>query len=389
MAGFELSKEHSMIKEAIRNYCEKEIKPYAATLDQSQEFQKDIFMRIFKGLGDLGFLGLLVPEEYGGFGSDFISAAIVLEEISKVSAGISLAYIAQTPVMAYSNIYVNGTDASRKKYLAPLCRGEIIGANALTEPDAGSDLYAIKTTAVRESKRYVLNGSKTFITNAPIADIFYVLAKDEDTGNAMSGFLVDRDTDGLAVGKPIEKCGFRSSCLSEVFFDNCLVPEENLVGERGRAMQVSLDEIELQRILGAFVATGIAQAAFQEALNYSKVRVQFGKPISEFQMIKSLLSDMATNIEVAKAMNEKSVIHLQMNHNNGKRKPSSLGLFAKKFAATSCVKVVSDAVQIHGAYGYTKEFPVERYFRESKFMEIGAGSTQIMELQIAKHLLRS
>lgn len=388
MAGFELSEEHIMIKETIRKFCGKEIRPHAAILDQSQEFQKDIFMQIFKGLGDLGFLGLLVPEEHGGSGSDFISVAIVIEEISKVSAGISFSYIAQTPVMAYSNVYMNGTDASHGKYLAPLCQGKIIGANALTEPDAGSDLYAIRTAAVRKGEQYVLNGSKTFITNAPIADVFYVLAKDEEADNGMSGFLVDRETDGLAVGKPIEKCGFRSSCMSEVFMNNCMVPEENLVGERGKAMQVSLAEIELQRILGAFVATGIAQAAFKEALNYSKARVQFGKPISEFQMIKSLLSDMATNIEVAKAMNEKSLMHLQMNHNNGNRKPSLLGLTAKKFAATSCAKVVSDAVQIHGAYGYTKEYPVERYFRESKFMEIGGGSTQILELQLAKQLLK-
>ena len=388
MLNFELSDELKMIRESISKYCNKHIKPVAASLDQAHEFQEDAFRRIFDGLAKLGFMGLLVPEEYGGSGSDLLSVAVVVEELGKVSPGIAFSYLAHTPVMAFANIFRNGTEEQKQKYLRAMCKGEIIGANAVTEPDAGSDLFNIKTTAEEDEDGFVINGSKVFITNARIADVIFVLAKDKTIKNGMSGFLIDRDTKGFSVGKDLDKCGYRSSPTSEVYFQDCHVPKNNLLGERGKGLKAVLSEIELQRILLAHIATGLAEAAMEEAIKYSKERVQFGKPIAEYQMVRSMLADMATNIEVAKAMNYRAACDYQEARKKGESESSLLALMAKRFASSMCLSAVLDAVQIHGSNGLMKEYPVERYFRDSKMLDIAGGTNEMLKLSISKIILK-
>jgi butyryl-CoA dehydrogenase len=388
MLDFKLSDEQKMIRETISRFCEAQIKPFAALMDQAAEFQKEHFFRIFKGLADIGVLGLLVPETYGGSGSDIVTIALVVEEISKISPGIALSFISHTPVMAYSNIYLKGTDEQKQKYLRPMCEGKIIGANAVTEPEAGSDLFSIKTTAHADNDSYVINGTKNFITNAPVADVIFVLAKDKGTADGMSGFLIDRQSTGLSVGKSIDKCGYRSSPTSEVILENCRVPESNLLGERGKGLKATLSEIELQRILLANISTGLAQSAMLTAIKYSKERIQFGKPISEYQMIRSMIADMATDIEAAKTMNYRAALEYQELSATEKKESSLLSLMAKKFSSSVCVKAVLDSVQIHGGYGLMKEFPIERYFRDSKMLDVAGGTNEILKLLISRILLR-
>jgi alkylation response protein AidB-like acyl-CoA dehydrogenase len=388
MLDSEMTDEYKLIRETTQKFCEKKIRPFVALLDQSPEFQKDIFLQIFKGLADLGFLGLLIPEEYGGTGSDFMSVAIVLEELGRECAGIAFSYMGHTPIVTYSYVFVNGREDQRKKYLGPMCKGEIIGANAITEPDAGNDLQAINTKAKKIGEHFVLNGSKTFITNASVADVFYVLARDIEFDNRMTSFLVDRGTKGLSVGKDMDKCGYRAACTCPVYFEDCLLSEENVLGKRGKGLRAALAEIELQRMYLAYIAVGQARAALQESLKYARTRIQFGKPIGEHQMIQSMLADMATNIEVASAMNHRAMIDYQEGKKKNMERRSILAIMAKKFAASICLKVTLDAMQIHGAYGYTKEYAVERYYREAKFLEIGAGSNEILKILIARDLLR-
>lgn len=388
MTEFELSDELKMTKVAINKFCDREIKPFAAELDQSQEFREDIFARIFSRLAEHGFLGLLIPEEYGGSGGDYISVAIVLEEMAKVSPGIALSYLGHTPVMTYANIYVNGNAEQRQRYLRAMCQGEIIGANAVTEPDAGSDLFNIKTTAVQEGEYFVINGSKTFITNARIAKVFYVLAKDRGRDNRMSSFLVDRDSNGVSIGKDMDKCGYRASPTAEVFFQDCRIPQKNLLGERGTGLRLTLSEIELQRIYLAYISVGLAQAALEESIKYAKERVQFGRPIADYQMIQSMLADMATNIEVSKAMNHRAIWDYQESRKLGKKESSIFALMAKRFASSSCLKVILDAVQIHGSYGFIKEYPIERYYRDGKLLDIAGGTNEMLKLSIARILLK-
>lgn len=387
MTKFELSDESLLIKETISKYCDKEIRPIAASLDQASVFQESEFLRIFNGLGKLGILGLLIPEEYGGTGGDLLSVAIVIEELSKVSPGIAFSYLAHTPVMAYANIYRNGTDEQRNTYLRSMCNGSMIGANAVTEPDAGSDLFNIRTTAEEESNCFKISGSKVFITNARIADVIFVLAKDK-ANNGMSCFLVEKNTEGFCLGKDLDKCGYRSSPTSEIFFQDCRIPKKNLLGERGKGLKATLSEIELQRILLAHVATGLAEAAMEEAVRYAKERVQFGRPIADYQMIKSMIADMATHIEVGKSMNLRVVYEYQESRRLGKKESSLLALMAKRYASTMCLNVVLDAVQIHGSNGLMKEYPVERYFRDSKMLDIAGGTNEMLKLSISRIILK-
>jgi len=383
MQNFELSDELKMIKDTIKKFCNKEVVPVAAVLDQSPEFQEEIFIKIFSKLAELGFLGLLIPEDYGGSGADFMSVALVLEELGRVSPGIAFSYLAHTPVMAYSNIYVNGTENQKKKYLEPMCRGEIIGANAITEPDAGSDLYNIKTTAIQKGDHFIINGSKTFITNARVAEVFYVLAKDKSAENKFSGFLVDKNSDGITVGRDLDKCGYRASPTSEVFFQDCKIPKENLLGERGKGLELSLSEIELQRIYLAFIAVGLAEAALDASIKYAKERIQFGRPIADYQMIQAQIAEMYVEYEAARLLVWKAAYE----KDQGERNTLSTSV-AKYYGAEAAVSAANTAMKIFGSYGYSSEYPAERYFRDAKSLQVVEGTSNIQKIIISRNVIK-
>ncbi|MDF9761688.1 MULTISPECIES: acyl-CoA dehydrogenase family protein [Peribacillus] len=376
---FSLTKEQQMIKEMVREFAEKEIKPIAIELDAKSMFAEDAF----KKMGKLGLLGIPFPEEYGGSGGDTISYAIAVEEVGKACGGTGLSYAAAVSLGA-SPIYYFGTEEQKQKYLVPITTGETLAAFGLTEPNAGSDAGGTKTTAVLEGDEYVINGEKTWITNASYSRTITVTAvsgKDSRGKNIISAFIVPTDTHGLTINSNYEKMGVRASNTCEIILDNVRVPKGNLLGDPDKGFKQFLFTLDGGRISIAALAVGIAQAAFDRALAFSKERIQFGKTISNFQAIQFKLADMAMEIELARNMVYKAA-WLKDN-----KKPfAKEAAYAKLFASETAFRASNQAIQIHGGSGYMREYEVERYLRDAKLLEIGEGTSEIQRIVIARQL---
>ncbi|KOR83112.1 acyl-CoA dehydrogenase [Peribacillus frigoritolerans] len=376
---FSLTKEQQMIKEMVREFAEKEIKPIAIELDAKSMFAEDVF----KKMGQLGLLGIPFPEEYGGSGGDTISYAIAVEEVGKACGGTGLSYAAAVSLGA-SPIYYFGTEEQKQKYLVPITTGETLAAFGLTEPNAGSDAGGTRTTAVLDGDEYVINGEKTWITNASYSRTVTVTAvsgKDSKGKNIISAFIVPTDTQGLTINSNYEKMGVRASNTCEIILDNVRVPKENLLGDPDKGFKQFLFTLDGGRISIAALAVGIAQAAFDRALAFSKERIQFGKTISNFQAIQFKLADMAMEIELARNMVYKAA-WLKDN-----KKPfAKEAAYAKLFASETAFRASNQAIQIHGGSGYMREYEVERYLRDAKLLEIGEGTSEIQRLVIARQL---
>ncbi|MFE4813394.1 acyl-CoA dehydrogenase family protein [Peribacillus simplex] len=376
---FSLTKEQQMIKEMVKEFADKEIKPIAIELDAKSMFAEDVF----KKMGKLGLLGIPFPEEYGGSGGDTVSYAIAVEEVGKACGGTGLSYAAAVSLGA-SPIYYFGTEEQKQKYLVPITTGETLAAFGLTEPNAGSDAGGTRTTAVLEGDEYVINGEKTWITNASYSRTVTVTAvsgKDSKGKNIISAFIVPTDTQGLTINSNYEKMGVRASNTCEIILDNVRVPKKNLLGDPDKGFKQFLFTLDGGRISIAALAVGIAQAAFDKALAFSKERIQFGKSISNFQAIQFKLADMAMEIELARNMVYKAA-WLKDN-----KKPfAKEAAYAKLFASETAFRASNQAIQIHGGSGYMREYEVERYLRDAKLLEIGEGTSEIQRIVIARQL---
>ncbi len=377
--NFELTDEQKMIKDTVKEFADKEIKPRAKAIDEEGEFPWDIIEK----LSGMGLMGMTVPTEYGGSGVDRISYMLALEEVGRACGSTGLTMEAHNS-LGIGHLYAQGTEEQRKKYIPDMAAGKVIGAWALTEPSAGSDAGATKTTAVLEGDEWVLNGSKIFITSADVAGVTTVMARtDEGKGpKGISAFIVEKDTPGVTIGKKEDKLGLRGSTTTEIFYEDCRIPKENLLGERGMGFIGAMKTLEGGRAAIGALAVGIAQAALDECLVYAEQRVQFGKPIGSFQAIQWMIADMATEIEAARLLVHKAAWLEDNDKAFGKE-----AAMAKLFAATRGIQVCLNAIQVHGGYGYTKEYPVERFLRDMKLMEIGEGTNEVQRMVIARYLM--
>jgi alkylation response protein AidB-like acyl-CoA dehydrogenase len=376
--NFDLTQEQLMIKNMVRDFAEAEIAPRAEHVDRTGEFPYDTFMK----MGELGMLGLPIPEEYGGAGADTISYALAVEEVGRACGSHGLSYAAAVS-LGCSPFYYFGTEEQKQKWLVPLAQGKMLGAFGLTEPNAGSDASGTQTTAVLDGDEWVLNGTKCFITNASYAGVCIVTAvTDRSKGSkGISAFIVPTDAPGFSTSTPYEKLGLRGSNTAEIVLDNVRIPKENLLGKENEGFKQFMITLDGGRISIGALSVGIAQAAYEAALKYAKERVQFGQSISKFQMIQQKLADMATHIELARMM----VLKAAWLKDQG-RPFTKESAMAKLFASEICMRACDQAIQIHGGYGYMKEYPVERYFRDAKLMEIGEGTSEIQRIVIARQI---
>ncbi|CAB3391238.1 acyl-CoA dehydrogenase [Kyrpidia spormannii] len=375
---FDLTTEQRMIRDAVRDFAEGEVAPKAAEVDRTGRFP----IETFKKMGELGFLGIPFPEEYGGAGGDTVSYALAVEEIGRACASTGLSYAAHISLGSYP-IYAFGTEAQKREYLVPLAQGEGLGAFGLTEPGAGSDASGTRTTAVLEDGFWRLNGSKNFITNAGYARSVVVTAvTDREKGaKGISAFIVPTDNPGFRVTTTYEKLGLRGSNTVEFVLDETRIPEDHLLGAVGEGYKQFLITLDGGRISIGALSVGIARAAYEAALSYAKERVQFGRSISKFQAIQFKLADMAMHIEMARTMVLKAA-WLKDQGRPFKKEAAMAKLFASEMAMRTC----DQAIQIHGGYGYMKDYLVERYFRDVKLMEIGEGTSEIQRLVIAREI---
>ena len=378
---FALTDNQRMVQQVAHDFAEKEIKPFVMKYDESQEFPIDIIRR----LGELGFMGVIFPEEYGGAGLTYLEYVSVIEEISKVDPSVGLSIAAHNSLCS-NHIYTFGNEEQKRKYMPDLAGGKSIGAWALTEPVSGSDAGSMRTTAVREGNFYVLNGSKNFITHGSVGNVSVVMAiTDKSKGKkGISSFIVDNKTPGFIVSKKENKLGMRCCDTSALAFDNCRVPRENLLGQEGEGFSQALAVLDGGRISIAALALGIAQGALDASLKYAKERQQFGKPIAEFQAIQWKLADMATQIEAARLLTYRAAFL----KNQGKQITLESSM-AKYFASEVAVQATNEGVQIHGGYGFIKEFPVEKLYRDVKLCTIGEGTSEVQKLVIARELLQT
>jgi alkylation response protein AidB-like acyl-CoA dehydrogenase len=377
--NFELTKEQEMTRSMVRDFAEEKIAPRTIEIDTKALFPKDIFDE----MGKLGLLGIPFPEEYGGSGGDTLMYAIAVEEIGRVCGSTGLSYAAAVSLGA-SPIYYFGTEEQKQKYLVPLAKGEGLGSFGLTEPNAGSDAGGTQTTAVLDGNDYVINGEKCFITNANFADTIIVTAvtgKDEKGKKIISAIIVPTDAKGLTINANYDKMGVRGSDTAEIILEDVRVPKENLLGDPKKGFKQFLYTLDGGRISIAALGLGIAQASLEKALAYAKERKQFGKPISNFQAIQFKLADIAMEVELARNM----VYKAAWLKDQGKpfTKESA---YAKLFATETAFRAANQAIQIHGGYGYMREYEVERYLRDAKLLEIGEGTSEIQRLVIARQL---
>jgi len=377
---FELTEEQRMIQDMARSFAEKEVAPVAAELDETHRFPTDLARK----MGELGLMGVAVPEEYGGAGMDYVCYVVALEEISVACANTGVVMSANNS-LACGPVLANGTDEQKKKFLAPMAAGDKIGCFGLTEPSAGSDAGNQKTTAVLDGNEWVLNGSKIFITNATDADTAVVFAMtDKEKGSrGISTFIVEKGTPGFSIGKVERKLGLNASGTAELVFEDCRIPKDQLLGELGQGFKVALQTLDGGRIGIAAQAIGIARAAMEQSIKFALERVQFGQPIAKFQAIQWMLADMATEIDASRLLTYRAA-GLQ----SAGQRYSTESAMAKLFASETAMKTATKAVQIHGGYGYSKEYPVERNFRDAKITEIYEGTSEIQRLVIASSLLR-
>jgi hypothetical protein len=374
------SDEQEMMRKMVREFAEEQIRPFIPVMEEEERYPREIL----KKMAELGLLGIPIPEEYGGAGMDFTSYIIAIHQLSRVSATIGVILSVHTSVGTNPILYF-GTEEQKKKYIPKLAAGEYIGAFALTEAQAGSDASALRTRAVRDGDSYILNGTKIFITNGGEADTYITFAvTNPDLGaKGISAFIVEKDTPGLKIGKKEKKMGLHGSSTTEIIFDHARVPAENLLGQEGEGFRIAMANLDTGRIGIAAQALGIAEAALEYAVAYAKERYQFGKPIIQNQGIAFKLADMATEVESARLLVYRAA--------SLKDQGEATGLaasMAKKFASDTAMRVTTEAIQVFGGYGYTKEYPVERLFRDAKITQIYEGTNQIQRKVIAKHLLK-
>ena len=364
----------------VRDFAEKELEPIAAEIDETATFPAESVRKA----AEIGLMGIGYPEKYDGSGGGAIEQVIAFEELSRVCAATAVVIIASNELAGYP-IYVHSNEAQRQRYLVPLLRGEKLGAFGLTEAGAGSDVASMVTTAKRENGGYILNGNKLFITNGAEADIIVTFATvDRSQGyRGVTAFVVENGTPGFSVGKHERKLGIRGSSTAELVFEDCFIPEGNRLGDEGRGFRIALESIDSSRIGIAAQAVGIAQGAFDKSLAYAKERRQFGEPIASFQAIQWMLADMATQIDAARLLTLQAAYF----KDEGLQFVKEASM-AKLYAAETAMSVTTKAVQIHGGYGYTKDYPVERYFRDAKITEIYEGTSEMQRMTIARQLLR-
>jgi alkylation response protein AidB-like acyl-CoA dehydrogenase len=381
MMDFELNEEQEQIKRSIREFAEAELAPHVLEWDESQHFPLELQPKF----AELGVMGVLVSEEYGGQGMGYIEYATIIEEIARVDPSIALAIAAHNS-LGTGHIYIAANEQQKQKYLVPLARGEAFAAWGLTEPSSGSDASSMRTTAARSKDGWVINGSKNFITNATFAETTVALAISDRTAgtHGISAFIIERGTKGFTIAKKENKVGMRASDTATLVFDDCFVPDSNLIGEPGQGFIQAMKVLDGGRISIAALSVGIAQGAYEAALRYAKERTQFGRPIAEFQAIQFKLADMATQIEAARLLTYQAADR----KNKGKitTRESSM---AKLYASEVAVRVAEESVQVHGGYGYIKDYPAEKYWRDSKLCTIGEGTSEIQRVVIARQLLRS
>lgn len=366
----------------VRTFAETELAPSADERDEQELFDRDL---MFTRLADLGLTGIVFPEEYGGAGADYISYAIAVEELSRVCASTGVTLSAHLS-LGSNPINLFGSDEQKKKFLTPLATGEAMGAFGLTEPSAGSDAGGTKTTAMREGGNWLVNGSKIFITNAGEADTYIVFArtdKNAEKHHGISAFIIEKGTPGFSFGKKEKKMGIRSSPTMELVFENCQVPLENLLGEEGKGFKVAMKTLDGGRIGIASQALGIAQGALDATVKYVIDREQFNKPLSAFQGVQFQLADMATQVEAARLL-----VYNAAYRASAGLSYSQESAMAKLFASETAMKVTTQAVQLHGGYGYTRDFPVERMMRDAKITEIYEGTSEIQRVVIGASLTR-
>jgi acyl-CoA dehydrogenase len=371
------TEEQEMMRKMVRDFAQSEIAPFVEKMEEG-EFPTGIL----KKMGELGLMGIPVPEEYGGSEMDFISYIIAIHEISRVSATVGVILSVHTSVGTNPILYF-GTEEQKQKYVPKLAAGEYLGAFCLTEPSAGSDAASLKTRAVKKDDHYVLNGSKVFITNGGEADVYIVFAStNPDAGpKGVSAFIVDKDTPGFIVGKDEHKMGLYGSRTVQLTFEDMKVPAENLLGQEGEGFKIAMSNLDSGRIGIAAQALGIAEAALEAATDYAKERVQFGKPIAAQQGVGFKLADMATSVEAAKLL-----IYRAAQLRSEGQKCGLEASMAKLFTSRTAVEVTTEAIQVFGGYGYTKDYPVERYFRDAKVTEIYEGTSEIQKIVISKQL---
>lgn len=376
---FELSEDHKMVQEMVKKLADEHIRPKAAHYDETREFPWDNV----KKLSELGLMGVTVPEEYGGAGMDTMAYVLVIEELSRACATTGVITAVQNSLGEYPLLKF-GNEEQKKKYLPVLASGEKIAAYALTEPGSGSDAAGMKTTCRLEGDHWVLNGQKNWITNSTAAEVFIVYAtKDPSMGHkGICCFIVEKSYEGFSIGKHEETMGVRASGTCPLAFDNVKVPKENLLGEEGRGFNIAMAALDTGRIGIAAQAVGIAQAALDEALKYSKEREQFNRPISQFQLVQEMLVNMAVKVEAARLLLYKAA----MKRDSGARFTMEASM-AKLYASEIAVQCALDAMQVHGGYGYSKEYPVERFLRDAKVTQIYEGTSEVQKLVIAKQLL--
>lgn len=376
----EFTEEQEMMRKMVRDFAQKEIAPFIETMEETDEYP----LEIVRKMGENGLMGIPIPTEYGGVGADFISYILTINEISKVSATVGVILSVHTSVGTNPILYF-GTEEQKQKYIPKLASGEYIGAFALTEPNAGSDAAKIRTTAVKKGDKYILNGSKIFITNGGVADTYITFAvTDPEAGSrGISAFIVEKDTVGFSVGKKEKKMGLHGSNTTELIFDNAGVPAENLLGKEGEGFKIAMGNLDVGRIGIAAQGLGIAEAALNYSVQYAKERVQFGKPISANQGISFKIADMATEVDAAKLLVYRAAELRNRGINCGKE-----ASMAKRFATDTAMKTTTEAIQVYGGYGYTKDYPVERLFRDAKITQIYEGTNEIQRLVISKYLLQ-
>jgi alkylation response protein AidB-like acyl-CoA dehydrogenase len=378
---FEYTPEQTHLRKAVREFAEAEIAPHVMEWDEGQIFP----LEVIRKLGRLGYMGAIFPEEYGGAGLGYIEYAIIIEELSRVDGSVGIIVAAHTSLCS-NHIFKMGSEEQRRKYLPKLASGEWIGCWSLTEPEAGSDAAGTRTRAVNERGDWVLSGAKTFTTNAHYADVCVAMAVTDRAAaqHGISAFIVERDTPGFRCGKKENKLGLRASATGEVIFENCHLPAGNLLGRMNEGFVDSLKVLDGGRISIAALSIGMAQGAYDAALRYSKLRKQFGRPISEFQTIQNKLVDMAVDLDAARLLNYRA--GWMLDHGCRVTRESSM---AKLFASEAAVRIANEAVQIHGGYGFIKDYPVEKFYRDVKLCTIGEGTSEIQRLVIARQLLKT
>lgn len=378
--NFQLTEEQEMLRKMVREFAMNEVEPTAAERDEEERFDREIFDKMAK----LGLTGIPWPEKYGGIGADFVSYCIAVEELSRVCASTGVTLSAHLSLASWP-IYTYGTEEQKKTFLYLLATGEALGAYALSEPGAGSDVAAMKTIAKKDGDDYILNGNKVWITNGGVADIYIVFAKTDPAANhkGISAFIVEKGTEGFTFGKKEKKLGIRSSPTTELIFENCRIPKENLLGEEGEGFKIAMTTLDGGRNGIAAQAVGIAQGALDASINYAKEREQFGKPIAHNQGISFKLADMATEVEAARLLTYQAA----WLESNGKPYGKESAM-SKLFAGDAAMRITVEAVQIFGGYGYTKDYPVERYMRDAKITQIYEGTQEVQRLVIGRTITK-